>query len=589
MKSLMEFMAEKKMQIIFCIILAAAGSLLSIVPYALIYYIIEFFMHWKKGAPVEPVLSMVRWGFFVILIKYVFVIGSFVFSHIAAFDLLYRIRAKLIRHLGKLPSGFWNKHNSGRVRKVIHEDVETLEQFLAHHLPDIVSEFILPLAIIGFLFFVDWRMAIATLIPLPIGIYMMIKMMGFGKDSKRKKIIRKYHASLEQMHSHTVEFVQGMPVIKVFNIVVNSFRKLKQSLENYREFVITLSREQTKYWAVFSTIIFGGGIFIIPTGIYLLHRDSTDVTTVLLFLILGTGCFMEFVNLVSNSHHMGMIAEGADRIAQLLDEKPLREPLSPAMPSRNGMQIKGVDFRYRPDTPLVLEGIDQTFPAGSFTAIVGPSGAGKTTLVHLMARLRDPDRGDIRIGGVSLPQMGTDNVNKMVGTVFQDVQMLTDTVRNNILMGLNGVSQEQLEAAAGTAACLDLINALPRGWDTMIGEGGEVHLSGGEQQRIALARVVLKNPGVILLDEASSYADAENEEKMQQAFSRVTQGKTVIVIAHRLSTIVAADNILVVDQGRIKEYGTHEQLLEKNGIYTRMWQSHIKAQKWNMNIREALQ
>ncbi len=584
MEVLLKFAGEKKTEFISCIILAAIGAILSIVPYALIYYIIEYFLEAKTDA--TPIFQMIGIGFGVIILKYILVIASFVFSHIAAFDLLYIIRTRLTRHLGTLPMGYWSTHNSGNVRKILQSDVESLENFMAHHIPDIISGLVLPIATIVFLFFVDWRLALCTLIPLPIGLFMMMKMMGTGKDTKRKQNMREYHNSMEAMHSSTVEFVQGMPVVKAFNIVVDSFKKLKHSLENYREFVLRLSREQSKYWGVFTAVVLGGGIFIIPMGIYLMHTGQIDPATVILFLLLGNGCFVGFVNFISITGHIEMVTEGAVRIQRILDEEPLSEPETPQIPEETYISLHNISFRYSKDGPEIIKNISEDFPPGSFTAIVGPSGAGKTTLVHLMARMWDVTDGSISIGGISLPEMGTAGINSSVGTVFQDVQMLTDTVHNNICMGLKDIPMEQIEEAARTAACYDLIMDLPNTWDTVIGEGGEVHLSGGEKQRIALARVVLKNPSIILLDEASSYADADSEEKMQEAFSRVTKGKTVIVIAHRLSTIVDADKILVVDKGEIQEKGTHDELLRQNGLYNRMWKAHTHARHWNMSSKE---
>jgi ATP-binding cassette, subfamily B, bacterial IrtA/YbtP len=584
MEVLLKFAGEKKTEFIFCVLLAAIGSILGIVPYALIYYIIEYFLNARTEA--TPVFQMIGIGFGVIVLKYILVISSFVFSHIAAFDLLYSIRTRLTRHLGTLPMGYWSRHNSGNVRKILQSDVESLENFMAHHIPDIISGLVLPIATLIFLFFVDWRLALCTLIPLPIGIFMMMKMMGMGKETKRKQNMREYHNSLEAMHSSTVEFVQGMPVVKAFNIVVDSFKKLKRSLEKYKEFVLRLSREQSKYWALFTSIVLGGGIFIIPMGIYLIHTGQTDPATVILFLLLGNGCFVGFVNFISITGHIEIVSEGAIRIQRVLEEKSLSEPKAPRIPAENSITLTDVGFRYNEDGPAVLKNISEEFPSGSFTAIVGPSGAGKTTMVHLMARMWDVTDGTISIEGISLPEIGTAGINATVGTVFQDVQMLTDTVRNNICMGLNDVSMQQIEEAARTAACYDFIMDLPQVWDTVIGEGGKVHLSGGEKQRIALARVVLKNPPVILLDEASSYADADSEKKMQEAFSRVTAGKTVVVIAHRLSTIVNADKILVVDKGEIQERGTHNELLEQEGLYKRMWKAHTHARHWNMSSKE---
>ncbi|WP_406657009.1 ABC transporter ATP-binding protein [Methanolobus sp. ZRKC2] len=582
MELLLEIVKKKKLEFLLSVTLAALGSVLYIVPYVIIFYIIRYYLESGINAPAEPVIQMLVYGLVAIVLRYILVTSSFVFSHIAAFDLLYIIRKCLTEHIGTLPMGFWTSNNTGRIRKVIQEDVETIENFVAHHIPDMVSGLVLPIVTLILLFTVDWRLALAAALPLPIGL-VLVKMMwsGAGSGQKRREAFKEYHDSLEKMNSTSVEYVQGMPAVKVFNQTLDSFKRLKKSVIDYRKFVLRISKTSSPYWAGFSAIVIGGGIFVIPAGIYLLQTGQIDVATMILFLLLGLGCFCEFVPFITIVSHSEYIFEGTKRIESILAEESLPEPDLPLLPTTHDIRLDNVSFQYHETD--VLSNINASIPEGSFTAIVGPSGAGKTTLVNLMARMWDVSCGEIRIGGVGLQEMGTYGVNKTVGTVFQEVQMLTDTVRENIRMGKDGVSQESIEKAAMAAACHDFILSLPKGYDTVIGEGGEVHLSGGEKQRIALARVILKDPPIILLDEASSYADAENETRMQEAFSRLMTGKTVVVIAHRLSTIVNADSILVVNKGKIVEQGTHEQLLEKHKLYYSMWKAHTKARHWKLS------
>ena len=556
---------------------------MAIVPYLLIYWIIRQFLETGMDTAAKPIITMLIVAFIAVLIRYVLVISSFVFSHVAAFDLLYLIRSKLLSHIGRLPMGFWSRNSSGRVRKVIQEDVERIENFVAHHVPDVISGLVLPFCTITVLFFVDWRMALVTLIPLPLGL-LMVKLMfsGVSMGESRKASFERYHKALEGMHSTIVEFVQGMPVVKSFNISVKSFNRLHDSVLDYKKFTLKCSRMQTPFYAVFTAITLGGGLFILPMGFYLLKTGQTDVGTLLLFLILGTGCFSQFVKVMSIAGHCEIIFEAGNRIESILKEACLDEPAEPALPNGYDLEIRDVSFRYELDGPEVLKHINLKIPAGSFTAVVGASGSGKSTLVHLMARMWDVSSGGIYVGGKNIKDVGSAGLNPCIGMVFQDVQMLTDTVRANICMNQNETEQDAVEQAARTACCHDFIQALPAGYDTRIGEGGDVHLSGGEKQRITLARVLLKNPDIILLDEASCYADAENEIKMQQAFSNVMKEKTVVVIAHRLSTIVYADTIVVVDAGRIAEQGTHQQLLRKNGLYKKMWDAHTKAGQWTL-------
>jgi ATP-binding cassette, subfamily B, bacterial IrtA/YbtP len=588
MNVIFDLIKVKKKEFVAMAILATLGAILAIIPYLLIYYIINKFITLGTNVEFDLIIKLLFLALVTVFIRYFFVVFSFVFSHIAAFDLLYLIRIKLTSHLGKLPMGFWSDNSSGRVRKTIHEDVERIENFVAHHVPDVISGTVLPICTISVLFFMDWRLALATLIPLPIGL-LMVKIMFSGIASgakKRKELWERYHKSIEAMHTTSVEYVQGMPVVKAFNITVESFKRLQNAVMSYRHFTVKMSKNQTPFFVIFIAIVIGGGIFILPVAYHLLQTGQTSVATVLLFLILGTGCFSEFVKVMMIAGHCEIIFAAGDRIGSILNEKELYEPEKPVLPQKYDIEFNNLSFQYTPDTSAVLSDISVKFPESSFTAIVGASGSGKTTLVQLIARMWDVEKGSISINGINIKYIGTAGLNKTVGMVFQDVQILTDTIKANICMNKVNATQKEIEKAAKTAYCHDFIMSLSKGYDTVIGEGGEVHLSGGEKQRLAIARVVLKNPPIILLDEASCYADAENETNIQKAFSRVMKNKTVIVIAHRLSTIVHADNILVIDKGKIAEQGKHEDLLKINGVYNKMWKAHSKAKDWKLSEME---
>ncbi|MCT4562712.1 MAG: ABC transporter ATP-binding protein/permease [Maledivibacter sp.] len=589
MKLLLNLIKEKRLPITICVILASLGSILLIVPFALIFKIVDYYLQFGIKASTEPVLRWLGIAFLALVLRYGLIISSFVFSHIAAFDLLYNIRVRLTKHIGTLPMGFWGKKNSGQMLKIVQEDVESIENFVSHNFPDIAAGLVLPFATLIYLFTVDWRLALAAAIPLPLSILIVYMMWnGILTGQNRKELTMKYHKSIENMHSNMIQFVQGMPVVKVFNLTVDSFKKLKESILSYCEIVTVWSKGVSPYRAVLTTVVLGGGIFILPLGIYLLQAGKVDVATIILFLLLGTGCCKGLINAIMITSRMELIIAGIKRINDVFSVQPLFEPVMPKLPQKYDIELKNVGFRYSENGPAILKDINMTLPEGSFTALVGPSGAGKTTLINIIARMWEVTEGDICIGGVSVKDMGTKGNTEIVGTVFQDVQMLTDTVRANICMGNINASQQEIERAAKAAACHKFIMKLPNGYDTLIGDGGEVHLSGGEKQRIALARVVLKNTPIILLDEATAYADAENETMMQEAISKLMYNKTVIVIAHRLSTVVKADNIFVINKGDVAESGTHQELLELNGLYNKMWNAHIRSKNWNMTKKEGL-
>lgn len=589
MRMLLNLTKEKKVPITICVILASLGSILLIVPFALIFKIVDYYLQLGAGASAEPVLKWLGIAFGALVLRYALIISSFVFSHIAAFDLLYNIRVRLTKHIGTLPMGFWGKKNSGQMLKIVQEDVESIEHFVAHNFPDIAAAFALPLATLVYLSTVDWRLALAAAIPLPLSIILVYMMWnGTLTGQNRKELTMKYHKAIENMHSNMIQFVLGMPVVKVFNLTVDSFKKLKECILAYREIVIVWSKGVSPYRAILTTIVLGGGIFILPLGIYMLQVGETDIPTIILFMLLGTGCCRGLINAIMITSRMELINAGIKRINDVFSAQPLFEPKVPKIPEKYDIELKNVGFHYNDKEPDILKDINMVLPEGSFTALVGPSGAGKTTLINIIARMWEVTQGDISIGGVSVKDMGTKGITQVVGTVFQDVQMLTDTVRANICMGNMDASQEEIEKAAKAAACHEFIMKLPNGYDTIIGDGGEVHLSGGEKQRIALARVVLKNTPIILLDEATAYTDAENETMMQEAISKLMHDKTVIVIAHRLSTIVEADNIFVINKGRVAESGIHQKLLEINGLYKQMWDAHTRSREWSMAKEEVV-
>ena len=403
MRALWSLIRDRKAAIVLCAVLAALGALLLVVPFALLYRIIEHYLRLGVEAPLDPVINWLGWALTALVLRYVLVTSSFVFSHLAAFDLLYRIRVRLVRHVGTLPMGFWSRRNSGQMLKVVQEDVEAIEGFVAHHFPDIAAGFTLPVFIIGYLAMIDWRLAIAASIPMPL-ILVLMYMMWTGKmtGQNRSKVMENYHKAIERMHATMIEYVEGMPVVKTFRLGAGSYKKLRDAVQNYRSIVLTWTKGISPFRAVVTTLAMSGGLFILPLALVLLRDGEVDASTVILFLLLGTGSFQGMLKAILITSRMQIITAGVRRIQGILTARPLPETKNPRRPNGSDISFSGVTFSYTQDGPPVLKNIDLELPAGSFTAVVGPSGAGKTTVVNLLTRMWDPSAGEIRIGGVPL-------------------------------------------------------------------------------------------------------------------------------------------------------------------------------------------
>jgi ATP-binding cassette subfamily B protein len=473
--------------------------------------------------------------------------------------------------------GYFSRHTTGAIKKILGEDVERVELFIAHHIPDLAAAIVLPVMTLIYLFILDWRLALAAMIPLPIAFG--AQRVAFG-GSRRAETMKEWHDSMEAMNGTIVEYVRGMPVIKVFNQTVYSFRRFKESVYSYRDWMVSVSKKMTPPWAAFTVIVGSGLVFILPVGVWLYVRGGLDLSVLLLFMILGAGYMAPLVKLAMFSSQLTQINEGVTRIEAIFDEPETPEPDVPEIPRSYSIELGDVCFSY--EEKEVLHDVSFRAEEGTVTALVGPSGAGKTTIAQLLLRFWDVDSGEILIGGVNVKNIPVEELMNIVSFVFQDVFIFHDTVFENIRMGMDGVTRDQVEAAAKAAQAHGFIEGLPQGYDTLIGEGGTVHLSGGEAERISIARAILKNAPIIVLDEATAFADPENEARIQDAFSELMEGKTVVVIAHRLSSITDADQIIVLDEGRVAGVGSHGLLLDAGGLYQSMWEAHTAARGWEL-------
>ena len=505
--------------------------------------------------------------------------ASLMLSHIAAFNILYEIRMQLVQKMVRLPLGFFSRRASGELKKIMSDDVERIELFIAHHIPDIVTALLFPLILVSYMFAVDWRLAIVVLAVLAMAFYVMGRMYT-GK--KIREVSKRYVETLGRMNASIVEYIRGIQVVKTFTESTNAYRKLNDDIKEYRKFANEVNVQYQPTYVGFLTILSSALLFIIPVAVWLFVGSAsyaTFVPVLLMFLFFGVAVFFPVLKLLWIGSFLNQNNMGVQKIDDILYMDEIEEPDIPRHPKDTSVEFRNVSFAY--DTTPILKAISFISHPGTITALVGPSGAGKSTVAMLAARFWDVQSGEILIGGVPVKEIPTSVLMDNVAFVFQDNMLFFDTIEENIRMGNKTATFEEVARAACAAQCHEFIESLPNGYQTLVGEGG-IYLSGGEAQRIALARAILKDSPIILLDEATAFADPENEGKILAAFSHLIKGKTVLVIAHRLSTITNADRILYVDKGVIAEQGTHEQLLALKGEYARMWETYNRAKRWTI-------
>ena len=568
---LLEIAGRRKNLLIVSGALALLHAILSLVPYVLVFYIIreltrvpvDFSLtrHYVVQAVIAAIISMI--------ILYV----SGILSHIAAYRILYELRKYIIDKVGKLPMGYLNNKNSGTLKKVLSDDVERIENFIAHQIPDFVKGVALPLLTIGYLFSQDWRLAAISAVPLLVLAFLLPKMYG----NQNKKLIHNYHQSLEDMNAGIVEYVRALPVMKIFGQSAENFEKYGHTVKRFYVFVQQWIKSSTPAFAVFMSFTSNALLPVLALGLYLYFQNGISLATLLLFLILGTGYIKPLFAINNMGIQLSIINRGVEQIDALLDQDILKEKNVWQHPNNYEILFKDVSFAYQSGSPL-LEEINFSVAQGSITAMVGPSGAGKSTIGQLICRFWEVNKGAISIGGINIKDYPTTQLMELVSFVFQDSFMFQQSIYENIKMGMDKTAEE-VENAAKAAQIHQLITNLPNGYDTRFGQAG-IHLSGGEQQRIQLARAILKDAPILILDEATAFADPESEYQIQKAFSALIKNKTVLVIAHRLSSITNADQILVFDKGKIVSKGKHEDLLKNSALYQRMWNAHNRAKNF---------
>lgn len=578
---LFEYAGNYKYLTILSWIFSVVSAWIALVPF---YYIWKVIKEVLEVAPhYENAGNIADYGWhavgFAILSMALYICGL-MRSHLSAFHVQANIRSQLMHHIMTLPMGFMDSDGSGKFRKIVNESSEATETYLAHQLPDQASAIATPVGLLVLLLMFDWRLGLLSLIPVAAAFLIMGSMTG----QRMKDKMTEYQNALEEMSSEAVEYVRGIPVVKTFGQTVFSFKRFQYSIEKYEKWTIAYTKELRLPMTFYTMIINAAFAVLIAVTFYVVSRGGENDTFLLnlLFYIIITPIITVTLNKIMYASENQMIVEDAlKRIDGILEKKPLAEAAEKAAPKDMSITFDHVSFRYEDAAKNALHNINLEIREGEHVAFVGPSGGGKSTLASLIARFFDTTEGQIKIGGVNVRDIPSEQLMNMVSFVFQDSKLLKMSIYDNVRMGRKDATREEVMEALKNAQCEDIIGKLPDGIDTVIGAKG-TYVSGGEAQRLSIARAMLKNAPVLILDEATAFADPDNEAKVQQAFSKLSEGKTVIMIAHRLSSVVDADRICVLKDGEIVGSGTHKELTEMTGLYAHMWNEYNKSVRWKV-------
>ena len=591
---LFEIAGEKKSLLIFSSFLSAISALFMLVPYGSVYFILAELLKNATNIQLADAELMTKWGIIAfggLVIGFMFLYASLMASHIAAFKILYGLRVRLARHIGNLHLGYLSSSSTGAVKKTLEQNVEKIEAFVAHQIPDLVNVLATVLVMFSIMFYINSYMTLVCLAAFFVGIALQMSMM-FGDGAK--EMVAQYHDALERINSSAIQYVTGMPAVKLFGQTVKSFRRFHDDMICYRDFVTSWTDLFQNGFIAFKTILTSLITFVLPVGVLLLSKDPHNMAlalSVLFFMIMTPGAATPLYKLLYMSSMVKDISEGVRRIDSIFSEEPVVEPKNPKIPDNYSVEFAQVIFSYDANEASkrvnALENLSFCAKQGEVTALVGPSGSGKSTVANLIPRFWDVTEGAIRIGGIDIREISSNNLMQIVSFVFQDSFLFYDSIYENIRIGKPEATREEIINAAKAAQCHEFIEMLPDKYDTKIGAEG-VYLSGGEEQRISVARAILKDAPILVLDEATAFADPENEHKMHLAIGELVKNKTVIVIAHRLSTIRQSDEIIVLDNGRLVESGKHEDLLEKDGLYNHMWKAYNSTSAWQLKQEEVL-
>lgn len=566
-------------------LLSAVSALVALVPFLYIWKIIRDVL--DVAPDFAKATDIVHYGVMAMVfavLSFLIYIGALMCSHLAAFRVATNMRLAVTEHIAGLPLGFTDRFGSGRLRKIINDSTGATETYLAHQLPDKYAAVATPIGLLFLLFAFDWRLGLLSLVPVVLGFLIMTAMTGKRMEEK----MRQYNNALATMSNEAVEYVRGIPVVKTFGQSVYSFKKFKGTIDEYEKWVVAYTKNLRVPMMLYTAAINGVFAFLIAGALWFTGNGVTNefLLNLLFYIIITPVISLTLTKVMYMSENNMIVADAMERIDSVLDAEPMRESGTPAHPADSSVVLDNVSFSYDGKNQTI-RGVSMKIDPGQTVAFVGPSGGGKSTLASLISRFFDVDGGSILIGGVDVRNISKDELMNNVSFVFQNSKLIKASILENVKMGRPDATRDEVMEALRTAQCMDIIEKFPRGVDTVIGTNG-VYLSGGEQQRIAIARAVLKNAPIVILDEATAFADPDNEAKVQAAFGQMAQGRTVIMIAHRLSTVANADCIYVIRDGEVVESGKRDELCRKGGLFAGMWADYQASVEWKVVKEESV-
>jgi len=573
-------MGKRKVLLPAAMLLSALSALAGMLPYVLIWLIVRELLEYGEITSSGHVVTYAWWAAGMAVASIILYFAALMSSHLAAFRVESNLRKEAMRQIVRMPLGFFDINTSGRIRKIIDDNAGVTHSFLAHQLPDLAATFLVPLVAAILIFVFDWILGLACIVPVIISMLVM----GFMMNAEGWQFMKSYMTSLEEMNTEAVEYVRGIPVVKVFQQTIYSFKNFHRCIMNYNKMVFGYTRMWEKPMSLYTVIINGFVFFLAPLAILLIGHSGNYASVLLnffLFVLITPVFSQSIMKSMYLNQALGQASEAIGRLENLVAYERLTVVAHPQSVKEFSIQFENVSFSYPGARQKAVDDVSFIIPQGKTVALVGASGGGKTTIARLVPRFWEVNKGKVLIGGINVREIAPEELMKHVSFVFQNTKLFKTSLLENIKYGNPDATMEEVERAVDMAQCREIINKLPLGLNTKIGIEG-TYLSGGEQQRIVLARAILKDASIIVLDEATAFADPENEHLIQQALKELTKGKTVLMIAHRLSSITEADNILVIDKGKIAEQGTHAELLNKRSIYNNMWNEYQQSVRWTI-------